>query len=149
MSNHHASCVAIGPCGVLIRGASGAGKSTLTLQLIDSQGYGLGKKLLRGQLVSDDQTLLLAMNGKLIGSPPKSLAGLIEIRGLGIITVAHKKSVNIKLVVDLLPPKIIERLPNPLDMHITLEGITLAHIAVATGNPAAAAIVRSALQNML
>ena len=42
MSLLHASCVAFGDVGVLIRGKSGSGKSSLCLRLIDGEGFGLG-----------------------------------------------------------------------------------------------------------
>ena len=75
--NIHASCVAIGGKGVLILGDSGAGKSDLALRLIDD-----GAKL-----VADDRTELYAARGTLCARAPKSIAGLIEVRGLGIIAL--------------------------------------------------------------
>ena len=148
MSNIHASCVAIGKRGILIRGPSGSGKSTLALQLIDSEGHGLGNKPLRGHLVSDDQTILENSNGRLLAKPPIAIAGLIEIRGLGIQQVKFTKSAQVKLLVDLRPATEIERLPSQSDKYVELEGIKIPHIAIAIGNPAAAAIVRSALYSI-
>ena len=81
--------------------------------------------------------------------PPASLAGLIEIRGVGILATTYKKSVTLKLVVDLLPPTEVERLPDQADQQIEIEGAKLPRIAIAIGNPAAAAIVRSALQYLV
>ena len=149
MTSIHASCVAIGNHGILIRGASGSGKSTLCLQLIDGEGYGLGRKALRARLVADDQVELFLRKGKLAARPPASLAGLIEIRGAGILATTYKKSVILKLVVDLLPPTQVERLPDQSDQQTEIEGVKLARIAIAIGNPAVTAIVRSALQYLL
>ncbi len=149
MTSIHASCVAVGSHGILIRGASGSGKSTLCLQLIDGEGYGLGRKALRARLVADDQVELFPRKGKLVARPPASLAGLIEIRGAGILATTYKKSVILKLVVDLLPPTQVERLPDQSDQQTDIEGVKLARIAIATGNPAVTAIVRSALQYLL
>ena len=149
MTSIHASCVAMGNQGILIRGASGSGKSTLCLQLIDAEGYGLGRKALRARLVADDQVELFPRKGKLVAHPPASLAGLIEIRGVGILATTFKKSVVLKLVVDLLPPNQVERLPDQADQQTEIEGVKLARIAIATGNPAATAIVRSALQYLV
>ena len=149
MTSIHASCVAVGSHGILIRGASGSGKSTLCLQLIDGEGYGLGRKTLRARLVADDQVELFPRKGKLVASPPASLAGLIEIRGAGILATTYKKSVILKLVVDLLPPTQVERLPDQSDQQTEIEGVKLARIAIAIGNPAVTAIVRSALQYLL
>ncbi len=149
MTSIHASCVAVGSHGILMRGASGSGKSTLCLQLIDGEGYGLGRKTLRARLVADDQVELFPRKGKLVARPPASLAGLIEIRGVGILATTYKKSVILKLVVDLLPPTQVERLPDQFDQQTEIEGIKLPRIAIAAGNPAAAAIVRSALQYLV
>lgn len=149
MTSIHASCVAVGSHGILIRGASGSGKSTLCLQLIDGEGYGLGRKTLRARLVADDQVELFPRKGKLVARPPASLAGLIEIRGAGILATTYKKSVILKLVVDLLPPAGVARLPEQIDQQTELDGVKLAHIAIAIGNPAVTAIVRSALQYLL
>ncbi len=149
MTSIHASCVAVGSHGILIRGASGSGKSTLCLQLIDGEGYGLGRKTLRARLVADDQVELFPRKGKLVARPPASLAGLIEIRGAGILATTYKKSVILKLVVDLLPPTQVERLPDQSDQQTDIEGVKLARIAIVTGNPAVTAIVRSALQYLL
>ena len=149
MTSIHASCVAVGSHGILIRGASASGKSTLCLQLIDGEGYGLGRKTLRARLVADDQVELLPRKGKLVARPPASLAGLIEIRGAGILATTYKKSVILKLVVDLLPPTQVERLPDQSDQQTEIEGVKLARIAIAIGNPAVTAIVRSALQYLL
>ena len=149
MTSIHASCVAVGNHGILIRGTPGSGKSTLCLQLIDAEGYGLGRKTLRARLVADDQVELFPRKGKLVARPPASLAGLIEIRGAGILATTYKKSVILKLVVDLLPPTQVERLPDQSDQQTEIEGIKLPRIAIAAGNPAAAAIVRSALQYLV
>jgi HPr kinase/phosphorylase len=146
MSNHHASCVALGPRGVLIRGASGAGKSTLTLQLIDQPGYGLGGQLVRGRLVSDDQTMLQVAQGKLIASPPPPLAGLLEIRGLGIQKMKFKPSATVNLVVDLVPPEQVARLPAATEMQVEILGLHLPRLALAQRHPAGAALIRAALR---
>ena len=149
MTSIHSSCVAMGNHGILIRGAPGSGKSTLCLQLIDGEGYGLGRKALRARLVADDQVELHRRGAKLEARPPASLAGLIEIRGIGILATTFKKSVVLKLVVDLVPPAEFERLPEQVDEQTEIEGIKLPRIAIAAGNPAAVAIVRSALQYLV
>jgi serine kinase of HPr protein (carbohydrate metabolism regulator) len=97
----HASCVAIGGRGVLIAGASGRGKSDLALRLID-----------RGaRLVSDDYTILRAENERLIASAPPSIAGKIEVRGVGIVEMEALAEAPVCLFIDLDTPP--ERLPEP------------------------------------
>src|SRR3712207_9214581 len=83
----HASCVAISGCAVLIGGRSGSGKSDLALRLID-----------RGaSLVSDDQTMVRRLNGRLLASAPPSIVGKLEVRGLGILELQTAKDVPVCL----------------------------------------------------
>ncbi|HVH48897.1 MAG TPA: aldolase [Sphingomicrobium sp.] len=87
----HASTVAIGGRAVLITGPSGSGKSDLALRLID-RGF---------KLVSDDQTLIRRVDGSLVASAPPTIAGKLEIRGIGIIDMETEPDVPIALVVEL------------------------------------------------
>lgn len=89
--NIHASCVAIGRAGVLLLGPSGAGKSDLALRLLDEG----------ARLVADDRTDLFVKNRKLFARAPVSIAGLLEVRGLGIIARPYAKTVAIALAVQL------------------------------------------------
>ncbi len=114
----HATCVALAGQGVLLRGPSGAGKSDLALRLIDGG----------GALVADDQVRCQPEDGILFASPPPALAGLIEIRGIGLMQLHYLPRVALLLVADLVPPDQIERLPPPA--RCTIEGIELRRIAV-------------------
>jgi HPr kinase/phosphorylase len=100
-TNIHAGCVAMGRKGVLLLGPSGAGKSELALRLIDDG----------ARLVSDDRTDLFVKDGKLQARVPASIAGLMEVRGLGIIALPHAPSAAIALAVELGGK--MERLPRP------------------------------------
>jgi len=98
--NIHASCIAIGKRGILILGDSGAGKSDLALRLIDDG----------AALVSDDRTEIYVSRSILHARAPKTIAGLLEVRGLGIVKLPFVKSVPLALAVQLgAPPK---RLPD-------------------------------------
>ena len=97
----HASTVSIGGRAVLILGASGSGKSDLAMRLID-----------RGAtLVSDDYTALRASSGSLLASPPATIEGKIELRGVGILERPFATDVPVSLAVDL--DRAPERLPEP------------------------------------
>ncbi|HVW75292.1 MAG TPA: HPr kinase/phosphatase C-terminal domain-containing protein [Rhizomicrobium sp.] len=90
-ANIHASCVAIGRSGVLLLGKSGSGKSDLALRLIDDGAV----------LVADDRTILSVEKGALYARAPASIAGLMEVRGLGIIRFPRRAKVRIALAVQL------------------------------------------------
>ncbi|CAN5174396.1 HPr kinase/phosphatase C-terminal domain-containing protein [soil metagenome] len=87
----HATSVAVGGRVILLMGASGSGKSDLALRLID-----------RGAtLVSDDYTALTLMDGLLHAAPPPAIAGKMEVRHLGIITLPHLHNLPVALAIRL------------------------------------------------
>ena len=100
--NIHASCVAINGKGVLILGESGSGKSDLALRLMDEG----------ARLVADDRTELSIERGGLCARAPKSIAGLIEVRGFGIVAQPFAAKARIALPVQLDPRP--QRLPKPV-----------------------------------
>ena len=89
--NLHATCVAVKGCGVLITGPSGSGKSSLALRLI----------ALGAALVSDDRTVLRRDGDSLIATAPATISGMIEARGIGILSVPHLDTANVMVVVDM------------------------------------------------
>ncbi len=105
-----------GEWAVLLRGPSGAGKSDLALRLIDRGGV----------LVSDDQTRLERRGGRLLASPPASIAGKLEVRGLGIVELPHRAAVPVALLADLRPAAEIERLPE--EDYESIAGVHLRRI---------------------
>lgn len=144
----HASCVAFGNKAVLVRGKPGGGKSDLVLRLIDGQGFGLGDTLLRARLVADDQTILFREKDVVIASPPKILAGKLEIRGWGIISVSYKPKAMLRLVIDLRPKAEITRMPEPADLTTTILGLEFPLFYVDPTTPSATARIRSFLTEM-
>lgn len=140
----HASCVALKDDGVLILGTPGMGKSDLVLTLIDQPGYGTGDALIRARLVADDQTSIERRGDALYASSPQTIAGLLEIRGQGIVAVDHVPEVRLALVVRLMPAAEIERLPEEGQVS-SIAGVALPEIAIDPTRVTAAARIRAAL----
>lgn len=134
----HASAVAVGGNGVLVRGASGSGKSSLILRLM-----ALAPDTTA--LVADDRVHLAADQGRLVATVPPAIAGKLEVRGVGIVTRAYVSPVAITLVVDLLPLADCPRLPTDRDAVATIEGVTVRRIALPIGQSDAAERVQAAL----
>jgi len=109
----HATSVALGPpvrafggsagIGVLLLGAPGSGKSDLALRLI-AEG---------ASLIADDQTALFVRDGVLHALSPASTAGLLEVRGVGILRLDADEAAPLFLAVDLDASVTIPRLPDP------------------------------------
>jgi serine kinase of HPr protein (carbohydrate metabolism regulator) len=145
MSTLHGTVVEIGGVGVLLRGEPGSGKSSLALRLIDAEGFGLGEKPLRAQLVADDQFLLEKTEAGLVARAPAPLSGLLEIRGIGIVRLAHKAETLMSLVVDLAPGAALARMPELHDIQTELLGVQIRRLALDAADPAAAAKIRASL----
>lgn len=139
----HATCVAIGGRGVLLRGPSGSGKSDLALRLIDASGRAHGEETLAARLVSDDQVRVRREGDRLYASAPPALAGLIEVRGLGIVRLDAAPETELALAVRLLPAAEIERLPEPRRVEIL--GVALPQVEIDAAAASAPARVRVAL----
>ena len=113
----HVSAVARNGGAILIGGRSGAGKSDLALRLID-----------RGAiLISDDYTLVRRVDGRLLASPPATIAGKLEVRNLGILEFDHVDDVPVCLYVDLDRPA--ERQPEG-EASVSVAGIAIPVIAL-------------------
>jgi HPr kinase/phosphorylase len=125
----HASAVLVGPHAVLIRGPSGAGKSRLAFDLILA---GRAGQLPAAVLVGDDRVHLDTVAGQLWVRPAPELAGLIEVRGLGIRRCAFAGEAVVGLVVDLAAED-AERLPAPEALSTHLNGISIPRIPVPAG----------------
>ncbi len=127
----HATAVSIGGRAVLLLGPSGSGKSDLALRLID-----------RGAtLIADDRVALTVDGGTLRASPPPTIAGLIEVRGVGIVPEAHVAGVPVALLVDLAHPP--ERLPHATTRNVF--GHAIPVVALDPREPTAALKVERAL----
>jgi serine kinase of HPr protein (carbohydrate metabolism regulator) len=123
----HASAVRVGNRGVLIRGPSGSGKSRLAFDLILS---GRSGQIAQAVLVGDDRVHLDTAAGQLWVRPVGELAGLIEIRGLGIRRCEFAEQAIVGLVVDLAASD-AERLPPPEALMTRIFGVSIPRIPVA------------------
>jgi HPr kinase/phosphorylase len=122
----HASAVLVGERAVLIRGPSGSGKSRLAFDLILA---GRSGQLPPAVLVGDDRVHLDTSGGNLIVRPAPELAGLIEIRGLGIRRIEHAGEAVVALIVDL-GAQDAGRLPAAEALTTSVDGVKLPRIPV-------------------
>jgi len=134
METVHATCVAIGGQGVLLRGPSGSGKSDLALRLIDAG----------ATLVGDDYCVYKVRAGEVIAAPRAGIRGKLEVRGLGIVTVGAADEAPVRLVVDLMPGRTPDRLPERRTTDV--RGVAVPCIALDPFEASAAAKVRLAVR---
>ena len=130
----HGTSVAIDGRGVLLRGQSGAGKSDLALRLIDAG----------ARLIADDQSELHRIGDTIAVRAPAAIAGLIEVRGVGILRLDPAADVPLLLIADLVAPEALERLPE-WRSEVVL-GLALPLISVTPFEASAAAKLRLALR---
>ena len=123
----HASAVLVGARAILIRGPSAAGKSRLAWELIEAS---RNSAVRFARLVGDDRVHLQSAGGRLLVRPAEALAGMIELRGVGILRRDHEPCAVVGLVVDLAAMD-AERLPE--GGQTILEGIAIPRLAVAPG----------------
>ena len=131
----HASTVAIDGRAVLITGPSGSGKSDLALRLLD-RGF---------KLISDDRTLIRKDGERLMASAPPTIAGKLEIRGIGIVEVEHTDDVPVALLVELTSD--IQRLPDE-NRERPILGVGLPLITIDAMTASAASKIALALDRM-
>jgi serine kinase of HPr protein (carbohydrate metabolism regulator) len=131
----HASTVAIDGRAVLITGPSGSGKSDLALRLLD-RGFAL---------VSDDQTIVRRDGARLVASAPPSIAGKLEVRGVGIVEIDHDENVPVALLVELTSD--IQRLPDDARERPVL-GVSLPIVSIDAMTASAASKVELALERL-
>ena len=127
----------IGSRAALIRGAAGSGKSRLAWALIDAAASGLVRF---ARLVADDRVELTASHGRLLIRAPSALAGLIEVRGLGVRRLAYEAVAVAGLVIDLGAAD-SQRIPAPSARIAEINGIRLPRLPVATGTDALATVL--------
>ncbi|MEQ1755354.1 MAG: HPr kinase/phosphatase C-terminal domain-containing protein [Micropepsaceae bacterium] len=135
----HATTIDLAGAGVMILGVSGAGKSELALRLIHEGAL----------LVCDDQTELEALGASWIARAPEPIAGLLEVRGVGIVRVATKSQTTVRLVVKLTADA-AERMPEPGTWcPPACQGPAIPAVLLQSGETSLPAKLRSALLSVL
>lgn len=124
----HASAVLVGQQAILIRGPSGSGKSRLAFDLIMA---GRGGQIPTAVLVGDDRIHLERRGDEIVARPAPELAGLIEIRGLGIRRCDFAAEAPVRIVVDLAADD-AARLPEPHALQTYIYGIEIPRIPVSS-----------------
>ena len=123
--------------GALIEGPSGVGKSDLALRALD-QGF---------SLVADDRVLVFVSNGKLFGRALETLEGLIEARGVGVLSQPCRPFCRIDLLVRCVDrPQAVERLPDP--MFEVIEGVSTPVLQLWPLEPAAPGKIRRMFEHL-
>ena len=134
MDTVHATAVSVSGMGILLRGPSGSGKSDLALRLVDAG----------AMLVADDCVLLSRQGGEVVAAAPATIAGRMEVRGLGIVRVPCAGPTPLRLVVDLVRPEAVERLPKAAET--VLLGVAIPLMTLAPFETSAPAKLRLALR---
>jgi len=124
----HACAVLVGARALLIRGPAGSGKSQLAFKLITAAQSGL---LPFARLVADDRIRLEPCHGRLLVRAPDTLAGLIEVRGLGIRHLPHEPVAVVGGVIDLAAAD-AKRLPDQAEIEVA--GVRLPQLKIAEGH---------------
>lgn len=131
----HGTCVAIDEFGVLIIGPPGSGKSDLALRLVD----------LGARLVADDYLYVEASGQELLATVPDTIAGMMEVRGLGIVTLPYLDTCRVGLCVELVEPARVPRLPKSGRMT-TYENLDIPSFELSPFEASAAAKVKLAVR---
>jgi len=141
----HGTCVAFGAHAALLRGSSGSGKSDLALRFLALPADGG----MAPRLVADDQVVVEAQAGGLVVSAPDTLAGKLEVRGLGIMTLPHVTQAKLVLIVDFVASDEVPRmLPEPLP-RATLLGVSVPNLQLAPFEDSAPLKLKMALISAL
>jgi HPr kinase/phosphorylase len=138
----HGTCVALGANAALLRGGSGAGKSDLAFRFLSL----LPEGGLEPRLVADDQVRIETRGpGAVIAATPATLAGKLEVRGLGIVEFPYLAEAGLVLVVDLVETESVPRMPPEKAETARLAGVELPLMKLAPFEPSAPLKLKLAL----
>lgn len=111
--------MSIDGAGVLFRGLPGAGKSDLALRFIDAG----------AMLIADDRVVLARTGDGVTAAAPDAIAGRLEVRGLGIVTLPYAAATPVRLVIDLVSDRLVERLPTAAETVLLGEAVPVLELA--------------------
>ena len=137
----YAGAVLLGEIGILVRGASGSGKSSLLLALLDADPAA-------ARLIADDRVILTAVHGRLLADAPPELAGLLEVRGVGLLRVPYVAPAVVRMIVDLVPLASCPRLPEESEARTEIDGVPLPRLFLPVGFAGSATRIRLALRGL-
>ncbi len=150
----HATTISLEGYGIMICGAAGIGKSALALDLLNDA-HGFDYVLVNScnnYLVADDQTYvgITKLEGKnqLIARCPKTIEGLFEVRGLGLINLPFKSPAALHLYIEIID-RLPVRMPEPSDLSRQILGVDIAFLQIYKDDKNAKARVKAALYALL
>lgn len=143
-ANLHGTALAVGDRGVLIRGPSGSGKSDIAVRALALRPGPLVSA--QPMLIADDRVLVIREGRVLTLGCPGTIKGLIEVRGVGIVAVPVAAEARLALVVDLVHPDDVPRLPDPADTA-AICGVPVRRLSLSPFEPAAALKLVLAMEN--
>jgi HPr kinase/phosphorylase len=138
----HGTCVTLGEHAALLRGAPGSGKSDLALRFLALPADGTP----RPSLVADDQVWVEAKgNDRVIVSVPETIAGKMEVRGLGLADMPFLAEASLVLVCDLVEADQVPRMPPDPWKRTTLVGVAVPVLKLCAFEASAPLKLRMAL----
>lgn len=126
----HATALVVGETGLLVTGPSGSGKSRMALELIQTAAAG-GRF---AALVSDDRVGLQVVGKRVLAIAPPQIAGMIELRGSGILKMAYLPRAVMHVAIAVNRPGDHPRLP-PAGARLTPQpGVDLPLLHMVPGH---------------
>ncbi len=139
----YGTCVALNSVAALLQGPPGSGKSDLALRFV------IGPAAAQGStLVADDQVLLERTGDRLIARPPATIAGKIEVRGVGILDLPFRQDAELRLVIRLTTREEVPRLPELGTETAEICGVTLPVLTLAPFDASAPLKLRLLLERL-
>lgn len=133
-TNVHATAISAAGRAVLIAGPSGSGKSDLALRCLAMTPMDGSSRF---ELVSDDRCIIRRDGDLLLVNAPQTIAGRLEVRGVGVIMLPHVEDARVVLVAELETGTLaIERMPDAAD-YVDFLGVRVPKLRLRPFEPSA------------